>query len=91
MRHAGQHQLECRVSGISLFTHSCSRKAACCGLAVDRTPAAWGVFVVVAFELAKELGWYVAQVPTDSVVYGAFATVPIFLLSTPTLRELLDG
>ncbi len=44
---------------------------------------AWagGVFVALAFELAKRaLAWYVAKVPTYSVVYGAFATLPILLL-----------
>ena len=44
---------------------------------------AWAgaLFVAVAFELAKKgLGWYVAAVPSFSVVYGAFATVPILLL-----------
>lgn len=40
-----------------------------------------GVFVAVGIELAKRLlGWYVAQVPTYSAVYGAFATVPILLV-----------
>ena len=44
---------------------------------------AWagGVFVAVGFELAKQgLGWYLAAVPSFSVIYGAFATVPILLL-----------
>ena len=44
---------------------------------------AWagGLFVALGFELAKRgLAWYVASVPTFSVVYGAFATVPIMLL-----------
>jgi len=44
---------------------------------------AWagGLFVAIGFELAKRaLGWYVKSVPTIAVVYGAFATVPIFLL-----------
>jgi membrane protein len=44
---------------------------------------AWagGVFVAVGFELAKRLlGWYVSTVPTYSAVYGAFATLPIFLV-----------
>jgi membrane protein len=44
---------------------------------------AWAgaVFVAIGFEVAKRaLGWYVAQVPTYSVVYGAFATLPILLL-----------
>ncbi|MFT7724252.1 MAG: YihY family inner membrane protein [Roseateles sp.] len=40
-----------------------------------------GVFVSVGFSLAKSLlAWYVKQVPTYSTLYGAFATVPIFLI-----------
>ena len=43
--------------------------------------AAGGVFVALGFELAKRgLAWYVGLVPTYSVVYGAFATLPILLL-----------
>jgi len=48
-----------------------------------QTAHAWagGLFVAVGFEVAKRvLAWYVAVVPTFSVVYGAFATLPIFLL-----------
>ena len=42
---------------------------------------AGGVFVAVGLELAKRgLGWYIGLVPTYSVMYGAFATVPILLL-----------
>lgn len=42
---------------------------------------AGGVFAAVGIELAKRLlAWYVASVPTYSVVYGAFATVPILLV-----------
>lgn len=44
---------------------------------------AWagGLFAAVGFELAKRgLAWYVGLVPTYSVIYGAFATLPIFLL-----------
>jgi membrane protein len=44
---------------------------------------AWAgaIFVAIAFELAKGgLAWYVASIDTYSVVYGAFATVPILLL-----------
>ena len=44
---------------------------------------AWagGVFVAIAFEVAKKaLAWYVDSVPSYSAVYGAFATLPIFLL-----------
>ncbi|MDM7942544.1 MAG: YihY family inner membrane protein [Hydrogenophaga sp.] len=40
-----------------------------------------GVFVAAGLELAKKLlAWYLAQVPTYSVVYGTFATVPILLV-----------
>jgi membrane protein len=54
---------------------------------VPNTPVRWahawvgGVFVSVGFELAKRvLVWYLAKVPTYSVLYGAFATVPILLI-----------
>ena len=43
--------------------------------------AAGGLFVALGFELAKRgLAWYVGLVPTYSVIYGAFATLPILLL-----------
>ena len=46
-----------------------------------RHAIAGGVFVSVGFEVAKKaLAWYLGQVPTYAVVYGAFATVPIFLI-----------
>jgi membrane protein len=46
-----------------------------------RHALAGGVFAAIGFEVAKRLlGWYLAQVPTYSVLYGAFATVPIFLI-----------
>jgi membrane protein len=42
---------------------------------------AGGVFVAVGIELAKRLlAWYLGTVPTYSMVYGAFATVPILLV-----------
>lgn len=44
---------------------------------------AWvgGLFVAAGLALAKSLlAWYLAKVPTYSVVYGAFATVPILLV-----------
>lgn len=44
---------------------------------------AWvgGLFVAAGFELAKKLlTLYLTQVPTYSLVYGAFATVPILLI-----------
>lgn len=56
---------------------------------VPNTPVRWrhawagGLFVALAFEAAKSvLGWYLRSVPTYSVLYGAFATVPILLLWT---------
>jgi membrane protein len=40
-----------------------------------------GLFTATGLELAKRgLAWYLAQVPTFSAVYGAFATVPILLI-----------
>jgi membrane protein len=54
---------------------------------VPHAPVMWrhamagGAFVAVGFEIAKRtLGWYLKEVPTYSNIYGAFATVPIFLL-----------
>jgi membrane protein len=44
---------------------------------------AWmgGLFVAVCLEIAKRLlGYYLSKVPTYSVVYGAFATLPILLI-----------
>ncbi len=42
---------------------------------------AGGLLAAMMFEIAKEgLGFYVTHVPTYSVVYGAFAAVPFFLL-----------
>ena len=42
---------------------------------------AGGLFVAGGLELAKSvLAWYLAKVPTYSVVYGTFATVPILLV-----------
>jgi membrane protein len=46
-----------------------------------RHAIAGGLFVSVGVEVAKKaLGWYLGQVPTYAMVYGAFATVPIFLI-----------
>ena len=54
---------------------------------VPNTHVAWphalsgGYFVAAAFEVAKRgLGWYLGAVPTYSMIYGAFAVVPIFLV-----------
>ena len=63
-----------------------------CGMAalyryVPNTEVKWnhafsgGVFVALGLELAKRvLGWYLANVPAYSAVYGAFASAPILLL-----------
>lgn len=54
---------------------------------VPNTPVRWkhalvgGAFVAAGIELAKKLlALYVAKIPTYSMVYGAFATVPILLV-----------
>ena len=54
---------------------------------VPNTSVAWrhavsgGVFVAAGFEVARRsLGWYLTHMTSYSSVYGAFATVPIFLL-----------
>jgi len=40
-----------------------------------------GAFVSIGFAFAKSLlAWYVKLVPTYSTLYGAFATVPVFLV-----------
>ena len=42
---------------------------------------AGGIFVAVAFEIAKRLlAWYLSLVPTYTTIYGAFATLPILLI-----------
>jgi membrane protein len=42
---------------------------------------AGGVFAAVGIEVARRvLAWYLGKVPTYSLVYGAFATLPILLL-----------
>jgi membrane protein len=42
---------------------------------------AGGVFAALGIEIAKRaLAWYIGTVPTYSMVYGAFATVPILLV-----------
>lgn len=39
------------------------------------------LFAAIAFDVAKAmLGWYFASIPTYSVIYGAFAAVPILLI-----------
>ena len=46
-----------------------------------RHAIAGGVFVAFGLELAKRgLAWYVGQVSTFAMVYGAFATLPILLI-----------
>ena len=46
-----------------------------------RHALAGGLFVAVGLEVAKRaLGWYVSSMPGISMIYGAFATLPILLL-----------
>jgi membrane protein len=46
-----------------------------------RHAIAGGFFVAAGIELAKRaLAWYISQVPSFALVYGAFATVPILLV-----------
>jgi len=54
---------------------------------VPHAPVAWrhavagGVFVATGVEVARRtLGWYLTHMTSYSSIYGAFATVPIFLL-----------
>jgi membrane protein len=48
-----------------------------------RHAMAGGLFVAIAFEVAKQLlGWYLTLVPTYSSIYGTFASLPILLLWT---------
>lgn len=54
---------------------------------VPNTPVKWkhalagGLFVAIFMGLVKEvLGWYLSSMPTYSLIYGAFATLPILLL-----------
>ena len=42
---------------------------------------AGGLIAALAFELAKlGFAWYIAYFPTSTMIYGAFAVIPIFLL-----------
>src|SRR5512140_3765263 len=42
---------------------------------------AGGLFAAIGIDLARRLlAWYIGKVPTYSLVYGAFATVPILLV-----------
>ena len=78
--------------GISLLLNLLQFMLLAAGLAglfhyVPNTHVRWrhamagGLFAAAGFEVAKRLlGWYLLQVPTYSVVYGAFAAVPIFLI-----------
>jgi membrane protein len=46
-----------------------------------RHAIAGGAFSAIGFELAKRmLSWYLQTVPTYTVIYGALAAVPIFLI-----------
>lgn len=89
---AGQGLVDKLPQGLSVVLNSMDIVVLAAAMAalfhyVPNTHVRWrhailgGVFVAVAFTLAKGLlAWYVKQVPTFSTLYGAFATVPIFLI-----------
>lgn len=78
--------------GVSLLLNTLEFGLLAAGMAglfhyVPNTQVRWrhaiagGLFVSLGFEVAKKaLGWYLGQMPTYAMVYGAFATVPIFLV-----------
>jgi membrane protein len=78
--------------GVSLLLDSFEFVLLAAGLAglfhyVPNTHVRWrhalagGISSAIGFELAKwMLGWYLAKVSTYSMVYGAFATLPILLV-----------
>ncbi|HEY1391787.1 MAG TPA: YihY family inner membrane protein [Methylibium sp.] len=78
--------------GVSLLLNSIEFLLLAGGMAglfrvVPNTHVRWahalsgGFFVAIGFELAKRgLAWYLGNVPTYTTIYGAFATVPIFLV-----------
>jgi membrane protein len=89
---ASRGLVEAMPGGVSLLLHGIEFGLLAIGMAglyryVPNTHVRWhhawagALFVAIGFEVAKRaLAWYVAQVPTYSVVYGAFATLPILLL-----------
>ncbi len=79
-------------AGVRLFLDSLEFALLAGGVAslykyVPNTTVKWahaltgGIFVAVGFEVAKRLlAYYISFVPTYSMLYGAFATVPILLI-----------
>jgi len=89
---AGQGMVKSMPGGLSVLLNGLELIVLAGGVAglfhyVPNTHVRWrhallgGIFVALAFTAAKSgLAWYVKQVPTYSTLYGAFATVPIFLI-----------
>jgi membrane protein len=89
---ASRGLVETLPGGLSLLLGALEFALMAAGMAglyrfVPNTHVSWvhawagGVFVAIGIEVAKRLlAWYVGSVPTYSVIYGAFATLPIFLL-----------
>ncbi|MFC4160168.1 YihY family inner membrane protein [Chitinimonas lacunae] len=79
-------------SGVALLLSGSSFLLSVCGFALlyrvvpncpvpARHALASALFTALAFELMKKLfGWYVQQFGTFKLIYGAFASVPIFLI-----------
>jgi membrane protein len=74
------------VLGVLPFVFTCAALTLLYGVVPYRSVKArdallGGVIAGVAFELAKRgFAIYLAQVPTYALIYGAFATIPIFLV-----------
>ncbi len=89
---ASQGMVAAMPGGVSLLLNLVEFALLALGMAglfhyVPNTEVRWrhalagGVFVAIGFELAQRgLALYLAAIPTYSLVYGAFATLPIFLI-----------
>jgi membrane protein len=89
---ASRGMVEAMPGGVAILVNGLEFGLLALGMAglfhyVPNTEVRWrhalagGIFVAAGFELAKKvLGWYLGAIPSYSVVYGAFATVPIFLV-----------
>ncbi len=89
---ASQGMVDTMPGGVSLLLNVIEFALLMLGIAglfhyVPNTEVRWrhalagGIFVAIGFELAQRgLTLYLAAIPTYSLIYGAFATLPIFLV-----------